>query len=209
MLKIYGYAASINVRKVLWLCAELGLEYQREDWGGGTRSVDDPAFRALNPAGFVPVIDDSGIVIFESNTILRYLAGRAGRYDLLPLADLGLRAQIEQWMDWQVSDFNNTWRYSVYALLRKDPNYADEKMIAESVQRFNRAVGVIDGQLARTRGHIAGAHFTLADIPIGLSLRRWYVTPLPERPDYPHVAAYYARLSERAGFKEFGLASPT
>ena len=85
MLKIYGYAASINVRKVLWMCQELGLSYEREDWGGNFRPTSDPRFRMLNPVGMVPVIDDDGRIIWESNVIVRYLAASRGRADLLPV----------------------------------------------------------------------------------------------------------------------------
>ena len=59
MLKILGKAASINVRKVLWTCDELNLPYEREDWGSGFKSTDDPAFRALNPNAMVPVLLDN------------------------------------------------------------------------------------------------------------------------------------------------------
>jgi glutathione S-transferase len=105
MVRVYGYCASINVRKVLWACAELGIEVVREDWGGSGRSTSAPVFRALNPAGLVPVIDDGGVIVWESNAIIRYLAASRDRIDLLP-ADPAARARVEMWMDWQGSDFN-------------------------------------------------------------------------------------------------------
>ena len=94
MLKIYGRADSINVRKVLWLADEIGLAYTREDWGRGFRATDDPEFLRLNPLGLVPVIDDGGFVLRESHAILRYLAAKHGRHDLYP-SDLRLRARVE------------------------------------------------------------------------------------------------------------------
>ena len=105
MLTIHGYAGSINVRKVLWTCVELGLPFRRVDWGGGTRPVTDPAFQALNPVGMIPVLEDAGRLFWESNSIVRYLATREGRHDLLPAAPAE-RAQVEKWMDWQASDLN-------------------------------------------------------------------------------------------------------
>jgi glutathione S-transferase len=204
MLKIYGHPHSINVRKVLWLCAELDLVYEREDWGGygRFRSLDDPAYRALNPVGMIPVIDDEGTVVWESNTILRYLAAKAGRTDLLP-ADPAACAHVEQWMDWQVSDFNNSWRACFMGLVRNSPVY-DVAAIAASLQQFNTNMGIVDMQLARNSGYIAGSGFTLADIPIGLSVHRWYSVPMQERPGYSHVAAYYDRLNERPGYRAHG-----
>ena len=94
MLKIYGYAQSINVRKVLWACEELGLAFERQDWGGAFRSTSEPQFRALNPVGMVPVIDDDGEVVWESNVIVRYLATSRGRTDLLP-TEPAPRARVE------------------------------------------------------------------------------------------------------------------
>lgn len=202
MLKIYGYAASINVRKVLWVCDELSLPFEREDWGGGFRSVSDPAFTGLNPVGMVPVIDDDGAVIWESNVIVRYLATSRGRADLAP-ADPVKRAQVEQWMDWQASDFNNSWRVVFGARVRKNPAHQDRTAIEASEKTFSSMVGIVDAQLERTGAYIAGRQFTMADISIGLSIHRWRSTPLA-RPDFRHVDHYYDLLLERPGFIRYG-----
>lgn len=202
MLKIYGYAASINVRKVLWACEEIGLPFEREDWAGGSRSTAEPAFRALNPVGMVPVIDDAGTIVWESNVVVRYLAARHGRTDLLPI-DPPQRAHVEQWMDWQASDFNNSWRVSFQALVRRNPDFQDAIAIEKSTQLFSKMVGIVDAQLGRTGAYIAGEHFTVADIAIGLSIHRWNSTPIP-RPAYANVDRYYDRLLERSGFRRYG-----
>ena len=99
MLKILGKSSSINVRKVLWLCAELDLAYNHEQWGAGFRSTQVPEFIALNPNATVPVIVDDGFVLWESNAICRYLASEHQRADLLP-DEPQARALVEQWMDW-------------------------------------------------------------------------------------------------------------
>ena len=202
MLRILGYAASINVRKVLWACDELGLDYRRDDWGDAAHPTSDPAFLALNPFGLVPVIDDGGTIVRESNTILRYLAARHGRVDLLP-ADPAARAQVEAWMDWQASDFNNSWRVAFQGLVRRHPDHQHRAAIDASVAAFSRMVAIVDAQLAATGGHVAGAAFSLADIPIGLSVHRWLSLRV-ERPRYAHVERYHARLCERAGFRTHG-----
>ena len=203
MLRIYGYAQSINVRKVLWTCAELDLDFEREDWAGPFRSTAEPAFRSLNPVGMVPVIDDGGAIIWESNTIVRYLAASRGRRDLLPDDDLVHRAQIEMWMDWQASDFNNSWRVAFQGLVRQNPDHQDAGAIERSLATFTGMVGIVDAQLAKAGGYICGPHFCLADIPIGLSIHRWQSIPAL-KPHFAHVDRYYDRLCERAGFRRYG-----
>ncbi|WP_342120030.1 glutathione S-transferase family protein [Pseudoduganella sp. OTU4001] len=202
MLKLLGKPTSINVRKVLWTLAEVGLPYEREDWGDGYRATSVPEFLALNPNAMVPVLLDGEFVLWESNSICRYLCGKAGRSDLLP-AEPQARARVEQWMDWQATDLNNAWRYAFMALVRRSPAFADPAQIAASAAAWNRNVGILDRHLAAHGPYAAGAEFTLADVVLGLSLNRWLETPI-ERPDYPAIAAYIERLLERPAYREFG-----
>ena len=202
MLRLFGYATSINVRKVLWACAEIGVPFDLEEWGGSGRPTSDSVFLTLNPVGLVPVVDDEGTVIWESNTIVRYLAASRRRDDLLP-TEPGARAAVESWMDWQGSDFNNSWHYAFQGLIRKSARHTDLSAIQESAREFSRAVAIINGVLRRGGPYIAGPTFTVADIAIGLSIHRWRSVPIG-RPELPHVDQYYARLCERAGFRLYG-----
>lgn len=197
MLKLLGKTSSINVRKVLWTCAELGLAYEQEDWGSGFRATDTPEFLALNPNAMVPVIVDGPTTLWESNTICRYLAGKHGRSDLLPV-EPAARALVEQWMDWQAGELNNSWRYAFMALVRQSPQHTDVTAIAASIGNWNRHMGILERQLQRTGMYVTGEQFTLADVVLGLSANRWSSTPM-ERPDYPAVAAYLERLAQRPG----------
>jgi len=206
MLKILGKASSINVRKVLWTCAEIGLvsgrDYEREDWGSGFRATDTPEFLRLNPNGLVPVLIDGDFVLWESNSICRYLANAHGRDDLLP-AEPKARAQVEHWMDWQATELNNAWRYVFMGLVRNSAAHADPALIAEHAANWNRHMAMLDAQLRRTGAFAAGSVFTLADIVLGLSVNRWLMTPCG-KPPLPAVQAYCERLNARAGFMEFG-----
>lgn len=204
MLTIYGRDSSINVRKVLWACDELGIAFRREDWGIGFRSTREPSFVAMNPNAMVPVIEDDGFVLWESNTILRYLANRQ-ESALYPAAPQE-RARVDQWIDWQASDLNGAWSYAFMALVRKSPAHGDAALVAASVERWSGFMRTLEQQLQQTGAYVAGERFTLADIPVGLSVNRWFCTPLghAELPPLPAVAAYYDRLSERAGFRAFG-----
>ena len=200
MLKIFGRTSSINVRKVLWTCDELGLPSAREDWGIGFQSTQAPEFLARNPNALVPVIDDAGFVLWESNTICRYLAAKHGRSDLLP-ADAAGRARVEQWMDWQAGELNNAWRYAFMALVRKSPAHTDKAAIEASRHNWTRHMQILDAQLDKTGAYAAGSTFTLADVVLGLSVHRWLLTPIV-RPELPAVAAYVERLRQRAGFTQ-------
>lgn len=202
MLQLLGKSTSINVRKVLWLCAELELPFEHQQWGSGFQSTEVDAFRALNPNALVPVIRDGAFVLWESNAICRYLAAQHGRADLLPIAPQA-RALVEQWMDWQATELNNAWRYAFMALVRQSPAHTDQAAIATSVNTWNRHMEMLDGQLQKTGAYATGADFTLADIVLGLSTHRWCVAPM-DRPNLPAVQAYYERLSLRPGYRLHG-----
>ncbi len=204
MLKIYGRTSSINVRKVLWLCIELGVPVEHEPWGTGFRSTQEPEFLAMNPNGLVPVLRDDDFVLWESNTICRYLAARHGRTDLLP-ADWRSRARVEQWMDWQATELNTAWRYAFMHWVRRSPSFGDAAAAVASAESWNRHMTLLDAQLARSGAFVTGDAFTLADIVLGLATHRWLTTPI-ERPALPAVAAYHARLREREGFATLATA---
>lgn len=202
MLKILGKSTSINVRKVLWTCEELGLDYHQEDYGSGFAPTDTAAFLALNPNGLVPVLIDEGFVLWESNTICRYLVGKAGRDDLLSITPRG-RARVEIWMDWQATELNNAWRYAFNALVRKNPAYSAQHDIDASVQEWNHCITLLDNHLQDSGIWVTGQTFTLADIVLGLSVNRWKMTPMA-RPAVPAVDAWFARLGQRPAFRHHG-----
>jgi glutathione S-transferase len=200
-LRVLGHERSINVRKVLWLLDRLGLAYAREDLPTPARPLDGPEFRALNPNAQVPVLVDGEFVLWESNTICRYLVNRERRHDLLPIGARA-RARVEQWIDWQATDLNDAWRYAFMSLVRHHPSYADPESVRGSLAAWAAKLAVLEAQLASTRAHVAGEAFTLADVVIGLSVHRWTATPA-EKPALPAVEAYYARLREDPAFRRY------
>lgn len=202
MLKILGKSTSINVRKVLWTCHELGLDYHHEEFGGEFQSTTTPEFKALNPNSLVPVIVDDGFVLWESNAICRYLAAKYGRDDLLPQTPAE-RAKVEQWMDWQLGDLNNAWRYAFMSLVRQSPLHNDPALVANSINEWNRRMEIIELQLQQSGHYILGDRFTLADVVIGMSVNRWVMTPMA-RPTLAAVFSYYERLNQREGYQLFG-----
>jgi glutathione S-transferase len=200
MLKVYGRANSINVRKVLWMLGELGLPYEREDWGRGFRPTDDPVFRKINPVGVVPVIDDGDFRLRESHTIVRYLAQKHGRADLYP-TDLQQKATVEAWMDWASTEFAQGMRPVFHALVVKNPAFAG--MVESAAKDWGAQMRVLEEELAGKGPYVTGAHFTVADIPIGMVVNRWFSVDFP-KPELPAVAAYYDRLSQRPPYLAHG-----
>lgn len=190
-LRVLGRSTSINVRKVLWTCAELDLPFEHVE--------SDAALLARNPNALVPVIDDDGFVLWESNAICRYLAGKKPRGALLP-EDPQARARVEQWMDWQATDLNMAWRYSFVALVRRSPAHTDPAAIAASIAEWNRCMRLLDDHFAQGGQFINGELFTLADVVIGLSTHRWLLSPI-ERPSLDALHGYYQRLSVRPAFR--------
>ena len=198
-MKLLGRLPSINVRKVMWTAAQLDLDLDREDWGPGFRSPKEPEYLALNPNGLIPVLIDGDFVLWESNTICRYLASKRYTTTLLP-TEARARAKVEQWMDWQAGELNNSWRVAFMALVRGQP--ATPEAIEAGVASWNRHMAILDAQLAKTGAHVTGDEFTLADVVLGLSTQRWKNAPI-ERTELPAVEAYLQRLSARPGFAEY------
>ncbi|MCI3945568.1 glutathione S-transferase [Pseudomonas syringae] len=202
MLRVLGKASSINVRKVLWVCEELNIPFSQEDWGSGFKRTDTDEFMALNPNAMVPVIVDDDFVLWESNSILRYLAARHDGRCLYP-QEPQARARIDQWIDWQSADLNRSWAYAFMSLVRRSTDHQDALATAASCANWARHMQILNQQLEVTGAYVAGQTFTLADIPVGLSVNRWFETPL-EHPHLPAVNRYYERLSSRPGYLVYG-----
>lgn len=202
MLKVYGRANSINVRKVLWALDELGLQYTREDWGRGHRPLADPEFERVNPFMVVPVIDDQGFVLRESNSIVRYLVAKQGRVDLYP-EELKARATVESWMDWASTDLYRGVNPVFHGLVTKIAGSDDPAKIEAGRKEWASQMGRLDAWLAAHGPYLCGERFTIADIPAGLVVNRWFMMPM-DRPALSHVSSYYDRLAERSAYRLHG-----
>lgn len=199
MLRIWGRLNSVNVEKVVWCALELGLPFERIDAGGAFGVVSTPGFRAMNPCGRVPVIEDDGFVLWESNAIVRYLAARHGAGTLMP-QDPRARADAERWMDFQLGSVAPLLSPVFRGLVRTAPEARDMSTISRAFGELTEAFALVDGVLAG-RTHLVEDRFTMADIPLGAAAHRWFNLPLDglplERPPLPHLAAWYDRLKLR------------
>lgn len=199
MLTLLGRRNAYNVRKVLWLLDELGLEFAQEDWGRGHRPTDAPEFRALNPLGTVPVLRDGDAVLRESHVILRYLAAREGADHLLPAAPLA-RARVEQWMDWVAYEMTQPMRGAYLGGELGLAPWNEPWFVARGRADWAERMAVLDRALSAGGPWLAGPAFTLADIPAGFIVHRWFAMRGVERGPLPALEAYYARLSERPAY---------
>ncbi len=198
MLKIWGRTNSVNVQKVMWTIAELGLDAERIDAGMAHGIVNEPRFAALNPNRTVPVIDDGGVVVWESNAIIRYLAAKYAPGQLIP-TDAAARAKAEMWMDWQQTTLMPGMSPLFLGLIRTPPEKRDAKAIADGAKSVTAAMRILDAHLAG-QSYVAADHLSVADIPLGCAVYRWYALPT-DHADFPNLKAWYDRLATRPGFK--------
>lgn len=200
MLKVWGRANSINVQKVLWCCAELGLPFERAEVGGPAGGNRDPEYLALNPNGLVPTISDDGFVLWESNAIVRYLAAKHGTGRLCP-RDPAARADADRWMDWQLGAIWSAFRPAFIGLVRTPPEERDTAAIQRAIHTTAENLSMLDAHL-EGRDYVTGKTFTMADIPLGATAYRWLSMEI-DRPHLPNFEAWYARLRERPAFREY------
>ncbi len=199
MLKVWGRRNAFNVQKVVWLIGELGRPHRHIDAGGSCGGLDDPAFLAMNPHGRIPVIDDDGTVVWESHTILRYLAARYGAPALWSDSPAE-RSQVERWMDWSLATLQPAFMDLFWRFYRTPAAQHDQAQIRRDTERCAELYRLLDGELAM-RPYLAGDRFSLADIPAGTSLFRYFGIDVAH-PEVPHVRAWQARLSERTAYRE-------
>ena len=199
MLKIFGRATSSNVQKVLWVCGEIGLDFEREDIGGPFGGNDKPEYLALNPNGRVPTIIDDGFVLWESNSITRYLAAKHAPGTLYP-DNLQVRADGERWMDWQLTVCSPAMVPVFWGLVRTPPEKRDMAAINQARDKLAGAMAMLDAAL-KGRDFITGRNFTVGDIPVGIAAYRWYEMDI-EREDYRNLKAWFDRLADRPAYQE-------
>ena len=205
MLKIWGRKNSSNVRKALWIAHELGLDFESVEAGGAFGVVDEPRFRALNPNGLVPLLEDGDTVLWESNAIVRYLCAAYGTEQGWFPSDPAARAQADKWMDWTTSTLAAPIRPMFWGLLRTPPAERDEAAIEASRQRCGELLAMVDETLSR-QPYLSGTRIGMGDIPLGCFIYAWFELPI-QRPALPHLEAWYQRLKARPAY-QLGVMSP-
>lgn len=205
MLKIWGRNTSSNVQKAMWAVGEMGLKYERIDIGGPFGMNKEPKYLAMNPNGLVPTLEeDDGFLLWESNSIVRYLAAQHGA--ALEPKELKARALASQWMDWQLSVAGPGITPAFWGLIRTPPAKRDHAAITASQQKTIENMRMLDGALANT-AYVAGDAFSYGDIPVGVMAYR-FTKLVPDRPKLPHLERWYAALEQRKPFIEHVVSIP-
>lgn len=197
MVRILGRANSINVQKVTWCAAELGLDVERVDIGLQFGGNDTPEYLAKNPNGLIPTLEDGDLTVWESNTIVRYLVEQYGKGDWA-LATPAARALASQWMDWYLTAMHPPMTVIFRNLVRTPEPERDMDGVRNANQGAAKLWRLLDAHLA-THDFVCGAKLSVGDIPVGCSAYRWFNMDV-ERPELPHLAAWYERLRARNAY---------
>jgi glutathione S-transferase len=198
MLRIWGRTNSINVQKVMWAVGEVGRPHERIDVGGAFGGLDSAEYRALNANGRIPTIEDDGVVVWESNACVRYLAARYSADGLWP-EDPVARAGADMWMDWQQTTLLTDMTTVFWGLVRTPEAERDHVAIEAAAGRLGGLWRRLDNHLAGRR-YVAGDHFTMGDIPVGAACYRYYQLAI-ERPKLAAIEAWYGRLQQRKPYR--------
>ncbi len=196
-ITLWGRRNSSNVRKVLWCAEEAGVAYTSIEVGGAFGGNDTPAYRALNPNGVVPTLQDGAVVVWESNAIVRYLAAQyaPALYPSSPAE----RAVGDRWMDWTTSTFASVFRDLFWGVLRTPEAERDAVRIAAALAQSGELLARADAALAQ-QPYLSGERFAMGDIPLGSFIYAWFEMPI-ERPALPHLHAWYQRLRARPAYQ--------
>ena len=197
-MRLWGRRSAFNVQKVMWAMAELGLEYEHLEVGGRFRGLETPQFLALNPNGRIPVLEDNGLAIWESHTIIRYLAATYGAGSLWP-SDPRVRSLADRWMDWMLATLQPEFMKLFWGFFRTPEKHRNVKLIEAAMTQCEKHFAVLDAHL-QGRAFVAGENFSMGDIPVATSLYRYFEMGI-SIPELPNVCAWYEGLSARPAYR--------
>ena len=201
-LTIWGRANSVNVQKVLWCLSELDLAYDRIDAGMAFGKNNEPAYLSMNPNGRVPTLVDGDFVLWESNSVMRYLCLAYGKGSPIYPAAPKQRAAVDRWLDWTLSTLQPVDRPVFWALVRTPVEQRDMAEIQKDVDDEAVVWRIVESQLA-TRRFIESDDFTIADIAVGAYARRWLGVEGVAKPKLPQLERWFAQFFGRPGFAQF------
>lgn len=199
-LEIFGRHTSYNVQKVLWLADELELNYSHVQVGGRFGGTDTSDFLQMNPMGKVPVLRHGANHVWESNTIVRYMAATFSENTWIA-TDPYQRSLQERWMDWAIEKFEPAFIGVFWGFYRIPPERRNNISIAKSVNDCNHCLSMIGDQL-KEKSFLLGDTPSVADVAVGVFLHRlWSIELALVFPK--NVENWYMQLSERSGYDQW------
>jgi glutathione S-transferase len=198
-VKIWGRINSTNVRKVLWTAEELGLTYEQINAGGAFGVVNDAEYLAMNPNGRIPCLQDGDLVLWESNAIVRYLARQYGRAPFVA-DDAASFASADKWMDWTSFSLAAPFRDLFWNMVRYTPEQRNEEELKRAQEQCVQLLAVADKALS-SQPYLSGENLGIGDVPLGCIAYAWFSMPI-DRPDLPHLNAWYERLQARPAYQK-------
>lgn len=199
MIKIWGRPSAYNVQKVLWCLNEIGVDYQNINIGGSLGGLDSPEFLIKNPNGRIPVLEIDNQIIWESNTIVRFLAAKYSHSQLWA-SDPFSRSLAERWIDWELASLQPIFLDLFWASYRTPIELQDAEFITKSAKCCEHKFNILDSHLA-TNHFVAGELFTMGDIAVATCLYRYFEMGIPT-PAIPHVRRWYHELCERPAYQK-------
>lgn len=198
MIRIYGYERSSNTQKAWWLCEELGIPFEKVPKGGPYKGHKEPDYLKLNPNGQIPTIEDGGFILWESNSILRYIAERHGDGRLIP-SDLQKRATANKWMDWQLAAVSRPSSALINAVFRKSPAERNPTDVAAAIDGLAMIWRRLEADFGK--GPFLTGDFSIADIALAIYFHRWLAADVDDKPVFPILEAWHEHLAERPAFQ--------
>lgn len=197
---VHGRATSSNVQAVMWTLAELGLDFERRDVGGSYGGTDTAEYRAMNPNGLVPVMQDGDLTMFESPAIVRYLGAEYGSESFWPKENR-VRAELDVWAEWAKGTVSKAVIYEVFWTLVRTPKAKrNMEAFAVAVEKAKGTMAIVDARIGNGP-FLGGENLTFADVMLGHMLYRYFTLDF-DRADLPNLRAYYDRLTERVAYRE-------
>lgn len=198
MLTIWGRISSINVQKAVWAAGEVGQSFERIDLGGSFGGNREPAYLAKNPNGMIPTLEDGDVCVWESSSIVRYLAARYGAGWIWE-EDPSRRADADRWMDWMIAELQPAMAPAFLGLIRTPEDKRDHAAIEASIAKTEAKMAILDAHLA-SREFLAGSRFGMADITVAPGAHRWLHMPVTRSPR-PNVQRWYETVAARPAAK--------
>lgn len=199
-MKLYGRTTSFNVQKVMWLLEELKLSYEHVELGGRFGGLDSEAFAELNPMRKVPVLIDGDRAIWESHSILRYLAAEYGSDDWLPESAYS-RSLYERWMDWSQVTFQPAFMATFWGYYRTPETKRDMQRVTQALQTCDVCLQQLEVALTN-QSFLAGESISLADVCAGAILYRLTEQGLDVVLPF-RVNQWFERLQSRPGYQKW------